>query len=123
MTPRRYALKPWLIRALIPERTLGAYVLWSPSAPVYVGRSDTCLRRRLVEHARSWPDIFFTYDVAFSGQDAYSMECSLFHALGERTSNIDHPQRCGANDPLCPFCIDSVQLIQANRLSLPPLAA
>lgn len=99
MIPRRYALKPWLIRALLPESIIGTYVLWSPTAPVYVGRSDTSLRRRLIEHAGVWPDIFFTYDIAFSAQDAYAMECSLFHALGDHTSNIDHPQRRAAGDP------------------------
>lgn len=123
MTPRRYALKPWLIRALIPEGVMGTYVLWSPSAPVYVGRSDTSLRRRLLEHARQWPDIYFTFDEASSPEDAYAMECSLFHALGEHTSNIDHPQRVAADDPPCLFCMDTVLAITSNRLVLPSLTA
>lgn len=118
MIPRRYALKPWLIRALIPEDVMGIYVLWSPSGPVYVGRSDTSLRRRLLEHARAWPDISFTYDVAFSAEDAYAMECSLFHALGEHTSNVDHPQRVDADDPACLFCIETVETVLASRLKL-----
>jgi hypothetical protein len=120
VTPRRYALRPSLIRALIPEHVLGTYVLWSPSAPVYVGRSDTSLRRRLLEHARTWPDIYFTYDVAFSAEDAYTLECSLFHALGEHTSNVDHPQRADTDHPPCPFCIETIGTVRGSRLLLRP---
>lgn len=98
MTGRRFRLSPWLVRALIPDGVIGVYVLWSPTAPVYVGRSDTSLRRRLLEHARTWPDVFFAFDVAFSPEDAYRMECCLFHALGDRTTNIDHPQRVTSDD-------------------------
>jgi hypothetical protein len=118
VTNRRYRLRPWLIRALIPEGVIGTYVLWSPTAPVYVGRSDTSLRRRLLEHSRSWPDIYFTYGVAISMEAAYSMECSLFHALGEHTSNIYHPQRVAIDHARCGFCIDSINQIREARLSL-----
>jgi hypothetical protein len=117
MTSRRYALKPWLIRALIPAHVIGAYVLWSPEAPVYVGRSDTCLRRRLLEHSQNWPHSYFTYDVAFSTHDAYSMECSLFHAL-DRTANIAHPQRPQSGQPSCPFCFGAVRAARDGRLEL-----
>jgi hypothetical protein len=69
-----------------------------------------------------WPDIFFTYDVAFSAQDAYAMECSLFRALGDHTTNVYHPQRV-AGDPLCPFCSDTVHAMRASRLRQPSLTA
>ncbi|MFB4293447.1 GIY-YIG nuclease family protein [Nonomuraea sp. ATR24] len=118
MSTRRYRLKPWLIRALIPEGVMGSYVLWGPAAPVYVGRSETSLRRRLIEHSQNWPNSFFTYDVAFTAQNAYTMECSLFHALGDRTTNVDHPQRSAASDPGCPFCLDTLKEIRSNRLRL-----
>jgi hypothetical protein len=104
VTGRRFRLSPWLVRALIPDGVIGVYVLWSPTAPVYVGRSDTSLRRRLLEHARTWPDVFFTFDVAFSPEDAYRMECCLFHALADRTTNIDHPQRVTSDDAGCDIC-------------------
>ena len=85
---------------------------------MYVGRSDTSLRRRLLEHAAAWPDIFFTYDVAHSPEDAYAMECSLFHALGENTTNIDHPRRFTTADTPCGFCEDTFTQIREARLSL-----
>lgn len=97
---------------------MGVYILWSPTSPVYVGRSNTSPRRRLLEHARVWPDIFFTFDVAHSPEDAYAMECSLFHALGDGTTNTDHPQRVTASDAPYGFCLDTLTKIREARLSL-----
>ena len=116
MTGRRYRLSPWIVRALIPPTVIGVYVLWSPTAPVYVGRSDTSLRRRLLEHSRSWPDIFFTYDVAFSPEDAYRMECCLFHALGDHTTNIDHPQRVSIDQTGCDSACSRVTRAISSRV-------
>jgi hypothetical protein len=119
MTPRRYRLKSWFIRSLVPEGAPGAYVLWTPTMPVYVGRSDTCLRRRLLEHARSFPDfMYFTYNVTWRPQDAFVVECSLFHALGDTTLNLSHPQRARASDHPCGFCLDTISAIQKDRLAL-----
>lgn len=118
MISRRYLLTPWLIRAMIPEGTIGTYTLWSADAPIYIGRSDTCLRRRLLEHAAvRADDVRFTFDVSRSIQDAFAMECSLFHALGDVTSNIDHPPRARRTDPACPFCQSTFTAVISNRLS------
>ncbi|TJY69469.1 GIY-YIG nuclease family protein [Arthrobacter sp. CAU 1506] len=123
MKPRRYALRPWLIRALIPEGVIGAYVLWSRGTPAYVGRSDTSLRRRLLEHSQNRPHAYFTYDVVFSAHNAYAMECCLFHALADQTSNLIHPQRPSIHEPPCPFCIETVRIVRSNRLDIPSIPA
>lgn len=118
MPGRRYLLTPWLVRVMLPEHTIGTYTLWSPDAPIYIGRSDTCLRRRLIEHTATWPKgTRFTFDVSRTVQDAFAMECSLFHALGDSTANIDHPPRANRADPACPFCLSSVTAILNNRLT------
>lgn len=118
MPSRRYLLTPWLIRAMIPESTIGTYTLWAVDAPIYIGRSDTCLRRRLLEHAAVRPDgIRFTFDVSRSMQDAFALESSLFHALGDVTANINHPPRAGRTDPACPFCQSTFTAVISNRLS------
>lgn len=104
MTGSRFRLTPWLVRALISDSAIGVYVLWSPTAPVYLGCSDTSLRRRLLEHARTWPDLTFTYDAALSPEDAYRMECCLFRALGDGTTNIGHPPRVTCEDFGCEIC-------------------
>ncbi|WP_313354540.1 hypothetical protein [Microbacterium sp.] len=113
-------LTPWLIRASIPDGTVGTYTLWNAVGPVYIGRSDTCLRRRLLEHAATWgAGIYFTFDVSRSVHDAFAMECSLFHSLGDRTTNIDHPPRPRLGDPPCPFCASSFEATRRNRLRIP----
>lgn len=117
MPGRQYLLTPWLIRAMLPTDTIGTYTLWSGATPVYIGRSDTCLRRRLLEHSTRRPyGTRFTFDVSRTPQDAFAMECSLFHALGDTTSNIEHPPRANRADPACPFCRGSLTAIRNNRL-------
>lgn len=122
MSGPRYMLKPWLIRALIPDSVIGAYILWSPSAPVYVGRSDTSLRRRLLEHAFAWPDIYFTFDIVSSSEDACACEWSLLHALGERTLNVDPAQRMGAHSPSTPLSKETVETVRSGHQLLHPTA-
>lgn len=121
MPGRPALLVPWLIRAMIPAGTIGTYTLWDDGKPIYIGRSDTCLRRRLIEHASKRPaGLYFTFDVSRSPQDAYAMECSLFHAIGDDTTNIDHPPRANHEDPACPFCRESLDTILNNRLGAQP---
>jgi hypothetical protein len=44
-------LEPWFLRALIPPDQVGSYIFYRAEAPICVGRSDTDLRRRLLQHA------------------------------------------------------------------------
>ncbi|MEO9322233.1 hypothetical protein ABFT23_02000 [Nocardioides sp. C4-1] len=108
MNARRYQLRPWLIRTLLPPTTIGAYVLWESDRPVYAGRSDTSLRRRLLEHAGRRSAEYFSYDAASSVSAAFDMECSLFHALGSGLRNSIHPQRPYDRHHDCAFCASSV---------------
>lgn len=64
---RLYRLSPWLIRALIPVGYIGTYKLFrlGETEPIYVGRSDTCLRNRLLRHAQANEQIIST--MTFSG--------------------------------------------------------
>lgn len=118
MIARRYRLWCWLVRALIPEGLPGTYVLWDEDKPRYVGRSDTNLRRRLLEHSLNWPGAYFTFDVAHGAGFAFDMECSLFHALSDQTVNRNHPQRPTLESD-CPFCAATVKRITGARLAAP----
>lgn len=118
MIGRRYRLWPWLVRALIPEGLPGTYVLWEVSNPFYVGRSDTSLQRRLLEHALNWPVAYFTFDIAQTPGLAFDMECSLFHALGEQTINRRHPHRSTIRST-CSFCTTTLQNVREDRLFAP----
>lgn len=45
--------EPSVVRALIPTGVIGAYLFLQNDIPIYVGRSDVCLRTRLVNHPLS----------------------------------------------------------------------
>ncbi|GAB2646731.1 hypothetical protein GCM10009743_22980 [Kribbella swartbergensis] len=97
MTSRRYRLSPWLIRVIIPPATLGAYVLWDDSAPIYVGRSDTDLRRRLISHAiRGRVGISATTSSLHWRQLSIWSAACITHLSGKRsTSYIPHERDGG----------------------------
>jgi hypothetical protein len=116
MIQRRFVLRPWLVRSLLPVETIGTYVLWDRKAPFYAGRSDTSLQRRLVEHARVHRDTYFTFDVSHTADLAFDMECSLFHALHGRLRNQIHPGRPGYSTATCPFCRDHLLQVRIARL-------
>ena len=114
---RRFSLRPWLIRALIPSHRVGTYVLSRQADVVYIGRSDTDLRRRLIEHALNrGASTYFTYAIHRSALMAYDDECSLFHAVGDRTTNIAHPQSPAGVTAPCGFCQANLAATRRDRL-------
>ena len=58
---QRYAYGRENVQAL-PENRCGVYALWLPSAVIdgydciYVGKSETCIRRRLLDHLQNEPN-------------------------------------------------------------------
>jgi hypothetical protein len=105
VTPRLLRLRPWLIRALIPPRKIGAYVLYTAKgSPYYIGRSDTDIQRRLLRHCTDRCGDYFTYDVYTTPAKAFDMECALFHLLAPRLSNRIHPDRPDFHQTPCAFC-------------------
>lgn len=122
MIGRRYRLDQWLVRVLVPPHVLGVYVLWNPVEPFYVGRSDTSLRRRLLEHAGDYRSTYFTYDVSNTADEAFDKECSLYHALSGSTVNRYHPHRPDAGHPGCTFCLAAFIAVRNERLSASVLA-
>lgn len=113
--PRRYRLRPWLIRSLIPARQMGSYVLYRRGSAVYTGRSDTDLRRRLLAHAASARAEYFTFDVHHSPITAYAAECLFFHVLEPPMDNQVHPSSPSGGLARCPYCAPTVQLTRRSR--------
>lgn len=113
---RIYRLQPWLVRALIPPDQLGSYILYRAGAPIYVGRSDTDLRRRLLQHAAAGTSEYFRYDVHPSASHAFRAECSLYHALDAPLTNRIHPDAPDYLDVDCAFCTISLHDVLDNRL-------
>ncbi|MDR6909061.1 hypothetical protein J2W54_000488 [Rhodococcus fascians] len=117
-TMRPWQLRPWLIRAVIPQAQIGTYSLYKNGVVIYVGRSDTDLRRRLVEHALTHRADYFTYDVHRTVQHAFESECSLFHGWKGTLTNLIHPATPGYTEHTCPFCPHTIASVLANRIHL-----
>jgi len=113
---RIYRLEPWLVRALIPADQVGSYILYRASAPIYVGRSDTDLRRRLLQHAAAGTGEYFRYDVHPSPSHAFWAECSLYHAIDGPLTNHIHPDAPDYLDIECAFCSTNLHDVLDNRL-------
>lgn len=104
VTTRRYALRPAMVRTLVPPNLPGHYVLFGADGVWYVGRSDTCLRRRLLRHAYRRRALYFQFDVHTCVVNAWIAECSYFHAFRDRLDNVIHPGPPVLSDLRCPFC-------------------
>lgn len=106
--PRLYRLKPWFIRALIPSGLIGTYVLYVNDSlgyrPVYTGRSDTDLRRRLINHPLMGHATHFDYDVFNSPEKAFIVECAKYHISTDIYLNQIHPATPANSNIKCPFC-------------------
>lgn len=117
MIPRALGLRPWLVRALIPPQRIGTYVLYTARGrPLYIGRSDTDIRRRLLWHCSNRSGAYFTYDVHPSPASAYDVECALFHLLAAQVSNRIHPDRPDFHPTACAFCLSEQRATRLNRL-------
>lgn len=114
---RPLRLRPWLIRAVLPPKRIGTYRLHRHGGIVYVGRSDTDLRRRLIQHADANRADFFTYDIHWTREQAYVMECALFHNTRHQAMNKIHPAIPAGEAVPCPFCLG----ITGARLDLAPV--
>ena len=71
----------------------------------YVGRSDTCLQRRLLEHAADRKHDAFVVREAPTVKEAYEIECREWHMMGcERLANSIHPRVPRHLNYSCPYC-------------------
>ena len=74
----------------------------------YVGRSDTDLQRRLVEHISDGEKYqYFKFSYADDAVEAFEKECRNYHDFGEsrKLNNKRHPDRPdGQTNLTCPYC-------------------
>jgi hypothetical protein len=99
----------------VPPGTAGVYFLKSvgPGGIVAerVGRDDVDIRQRLLQHAREGiENILFGWMHASDANEAYQLECYLWHAQGGAWASLEgdsHPQPA---EPIpflgCPDCDD-----------------
>ncbi len=79
---RPMPMTPSLIRLCVPHQVVGAYLLYlhmnGALQPVYAGRSDTDLRRRLLRHPIEHVDAFVALPCA-SAWEAYLTELHAYY--------------------------------------------
>lgn len=94
----------------VSENCFGVYslgaVLRGTYVPRYFGRSDTCVRTRLLSHVSVAEHSYFCLRFVTSLWEAYSLECKLVHAFASAYSltNINHPAKPAGKAWLCPVC-------------------
>lgn len=101
-----YRMEPTVLRALIPSGVPGTYVLLRDNEPVYVGRSDTCVLRRLCTHEHALDATHVTWEPSSTPERAFYLEAALFHTLMPKGRLINqlHPAKPAGYDKNCPFC-------------------
>ena len=86
----------------------GAYVLYEiphihgRRVARYVGRSDTSLRDRLMDHRGQYSVFFVRY--ADTPDKAFRFECEFYHRHIDTIKNKIHPDRPDGSDAVCPIC-------------------
>ncbi len=109
-----------VVRELIPSGLAGCYLLRRVGVPRYVGRSDRCLRARLLNHPLRGLADEFVFDVCSSPESAYLLECAWYHRLGGQLRNRIHPAQPEERSLPCPVCDELVRASLADALSARP---
>jgi hypothetical protein len=122
-TRQRLALRfdPATVRLHLPNGVLGSYLLLSGRNAIYIGRSDTCLRRRLESHPLLGTATHVAWEAAASPERAFLAEAFWFHELRRvgHTLNIAHPARPAGSTRACPFCAGQAAERRALMCALP----
>jgi hypothetical protein len=97
---------PKWLRALLPRRVIGGYMLFRHGEAFYVGRSDYCLQTRLAEHALLGDATHVCWHTCGSPQQAFRFESYWYDALKPTGSlwNLIHPAKPHGDPRSCPFC-------------------
>ena len=101
-----FRFAPNVIQALIPMGTIGTYLLLCSRTPIYVGRSDRCLRTRLSGHSLLSVATHFVWEPAPAPINAFLLEAFWYHRLAGRPNvlNVIHPAMPSGRTVACPFC-------------------
>lgn len=101
-----YAMKRNVLRAFIPAKSVGTYVLLKRKKPIYVGRSDKCVLTRLCNHELFSKATHVVWEPSCNAEKAYIWEASWFHEFknAKKLLNKIHPARPAHYKKPCPFC-------------------
>jgi hypothetical protein len=107
-TPFRFT--PAVIRQQVEQGRMGSYILGFDQEGFvgqYVGRSDTCLQRRLSLHNHLWTYDYFVFKYATTLNEAFFQECELYHSyllFDKQLHNLIHPAMPSGSGLVCPYC-------------------
>ena len=94
-----------VINRNVAVNQIGAYALGYTSDNIfyvqYVGRSDSDLNGRLLQHDGVYSQ--FMYGYYYSSKAAYEKECRLYHQFTPPDNDI-HPARPSGTNHTCPVC-------------------
>jgi hypothetical protein len=102
--------RPRIVQAVVPARAIGAYLLLLGEHPLYIGRSDRCVRTRLCDHPLLWVATHFVWEPCRDAVAAFLLESLWFHRLAGEPGglNIVHPSTPAGSGMSCPFCMKGV---------------
>jgi hypothetical protein len=94
------------IRAMLVPRIAGAYVMLQDGIPIYVGRSDRCLRQRLLTHEKLALATHLHWRVCATPRKAFEQESFWFDHFSKVHSlhNSIHPAVPNCDPRPCPYC-------------------
>ena len=106
---RAYLLKTEILRELLPSGKIGVYILGNyrmgKFIPIYVGRSDSCLLRRLMTHNHREKATHVVWRFTTNLRQAFYQECCLYHTYeDEGFLNHVHPASPKNSGLICPIC-------------------
>lgn len=111
---------PEVIRVVVGKGKAGAYALGDVVDGKfyvgYVGRSDTCLRTRLLSHNYLYDFSYFCFQCAKTPSEAFAQEAGLWHACvdyGIPIRNRIHPDSPVNAHMKCPYC-QSAKIIKQS---------
>jgi hypothetical protein len=106
-----FRFDPTVIRKHVPAGVVGSYLLLQDAKPIYVGRSDTCLRHRLQQHPLLGLASHVAWEVTKSAERAFLVEAGWFHEIkeGQQALNQIHPAKPNGSMIECPFCGPTLQ--------------
>ena len=96
-------------RALTADRRIGIYWLLQRDRDGvfrvrYVGRSLTCLKRRLLHHASNGYYEAFVFRLLEEVEEVWRAECREYHLFMPGLDNETHPNSPNHVHFVCPYC-------------------
>lgn len=99
---------PEVIRNIVKADFPGVYVLGNDKNGFdygYVGRSDSCLRSRLLTHNHLYEYEYFIFTYTKTPQQAFWLESQWWHNCKESgVGNLIHPASPHGSGLECPYC-------------------